>query len=81
MLYFRIEANRGKGVRGKIQYDCLELFKFQIKRAQREKKRLLAKQMDTDSMGIVKSFSYSVNNLKPLSYVVYCQDVANIMRI
>jgi hypothetical protein len=74
------KPSRGKGNSGKIG-DCPEVFNFHIERARQEKSRLLARQLDVDTSGVLKSFSHPSDKLHPLSYGVYCGDVADMLKL
>ena len=71
---------RGKGATSK-SVDCPEVFNFHIELFRWEKTRLLAKQMDQDTPGLLKSFSHPSDNLHALSYRIYCGDVSEMQRL
>ena len=79
---FLITINKQKPSRGKTQsgksLDCPEVFNYHIERARQEKTRMLAKEMDQDTEGVLKSFTHPSNSLHSLSYSVFCGDVADM---
>ena len=74
------KPTRGKGTSGKSA-DCPEVFNYHIERARQEKTRMLAKQMDQDTLGEHKSFTHPTNSLHSLSYSVLCGDVADMLKL
>ena len=71
------KPSRGKNTSGK-SIDCPEVFNYHIERARQEKTRLLAKQMDQDTEGVLKCFTHPSNSLHSLSYGVFSGDVADM---
>ena len=74
------KPSRGKGIAGKVQ-ECPDVFNYHIERARQEKTRMLAKEMDQDTSGLLKSFSHPADSLHTLSYSVLCGDVKDMSTI